>query len=302
MNSIIENYLQSPEHQKIMNNNPGVHVTNSLDPQLMMVNGSQVHLQTTIMNLMTNAAEAQPNGGSINIITENRYIELLPAHGQGEIKEGDYVFLAIEDKGFGIAAADLEHVFEPFFSKKHPGKSGTGLGMAVVWGAVQDHEGYINVVTAESQGTTFELYFPATREDIIEMDNSYDMENLRGNGESVLIVDDLREQRELAKAILTTLGYTAEIAASGEAALEYLRHHQVDLLLLDMIMEPGIDGLETFKQSLLLHPNQKAIIASGYTETDRVKAAISLGVGQYVKKPYTVSTIGKAVKEELCRL
>jgi two-component system cell cycle sensor histidine kinase/response regulator CckA len=122
-------------------------------------------------------------------------------------------------------------------------------------------------------------------------------------GESILVVDDLREQGELARAILTKLGYTIETAASGDAALEYLKHHQVDLLLLDMIMEPGIDGLETSKRSLLLHPNQKTIIASGYAETDRVKAAISLGVGrQYVNKPYTLNAIGKAVREELHRV
>lgn len=301
INSIIENYLQSPEHQKILSDNPGVDLTISLDPNLLMVKGSQVHLQKTIMNLVANAAEAQPNGGSIHIKTENRYID-FQAQKEAEPAEGEYIFLAIEDKGFGIAESDLEHIFEPFFSKKHPGKSGTGLGMAVVWGTVQDHDGYINIVTAENRGTTFELLFPATRKDEIELGEADEIANLSGNGESILVVDDLREQRELAKAILTELGYTVEVAVSGEAALEYLKHHQVDLLFMDMIMEPGIDGLETFKRALLLHPNQKGIIASGYTETDRVKAAISIGVGQYVKKPYTLDTIGKVVKEELNRV
>ncbi|MCP4341887.1 MAG: response regulator [Desulfobulbaceae bacterium] len=298
INSIIENYLQSPEHQKIMKDNPGIYVTANLAPDLMMLSGSQVHLQKTIMNLLANAAEAQPNGGSIHIKTENRYVD-LQAHKQSEIKEGEYIFLSVEDKGYGIGTSDLEHIFEPFFTKKHPGKSGTGLGMAVVWGTVQDHEGYIDVVTAENLGTTFELYFPATRDEIIDMGKVDEIADLCGNGESILIVDDLREQRELAMAIFKKLGYRAESAASGEEALEYLKQHQVDLLFLDMIMEPGIDGLETFKRSLLLHPNQRAIIASGYTETDRVKAAISIGVGQYVKKPYTVNTVGKAVKDEL---
>ncbi|MGB3209180.1 MAG: cache domain-containing protein [Desulforhopalus sp.] len=301
LNSIIENYLQSPEHQKIMSDNPGINVTTSLDRKLFMVNGSQVHLQTTILNLIANAAEAQPNGGSIHITTENRYVDLPSTHGQGMLPEGDCVFLAIEDKGFGIAASDLEHIFEPFFSKKHPGKSGTGLGMAVVWGTVQDHQGSINVVTAENQGTIFELYFPATRDTVASMVSDDDIGELRGNGESVLIVDDLREQRELATEILSQLGYTTKTVASGEEALEYLRHHQVDLLFLDMIMEPGIDGLETFKQARLLSPDQKAIIASGYTETDRVKAAVALGVGQYVKKPYTMHALGRAVKEEVGR-
>ncbi len=300
INSIIENYIQSPEHEKIMKGNPDVLVTTNLDPSLMQISGSQIHLQTTIMNLVANAAEAQPNGGAIRITTDNRYID-LPVQEHSEIPEGEYVVLAVKDQGVGIAQKDLEHIFEPFFTKKHLGKSGTGLGMAVVWGTVQDHDGHIDVSTTENRGTTFELYFPVTRVDIFDMGNTDEIEHFHGEGESILVVDDLLEQRELAKAILTKLGYNAETAASGEAALEYLERHKVDLLVLDMIMEPGIDGLETYKQSLLLHPDQRAIIASGYTETDRVKAAISLGVGQYVKKPYTVITIGKAIKEELQR-
>lgn len=300
LNSIIENYLESPEHQKIMQDNEEVKVTVNLDPNLLMINGSQVHLQKTLMNLVANAAEAQPNGGEIHITTANLYMESKTDR-QAGFSEGEYIYLAVKDRGMGIDKVDLEHIFEPFFSKKHPGKSGTGLGMAVVWGTVQDHDGYINVDTDENKGTIFELYFPAIRGEILDMSVVGDINSLRGNGETILVVDDLREQRELANAILSQLGYSVETAASGEAALEYISRHQVDLLLLDMIMDPGIDGLETFKRVLPLRPDQRAIITSGYTETDRVKAAIALGVGQYVKKPYTFNSIGRAVKEELQR-
>ncbi len=301
INSVIENYLLSPEHAKIMNDNPDIEITTSLAKNLMKTSGSQAHLQTTIMNLVSNASEAQPNGGSIHISTENRYVD--PQYIEhAEVAEGEYVLLSVKDNGVGISESDLEHIFEPFFTKKHLGKkSGTGLGMAVVWGTVQDHDAHISISTTENEGTTFELFFPATREDIFDFENSDNIDDFRGNGESILVVDDLREQRELAQAILIKLGYTTETVASGETALEYLRKHQVDMLILDMIMEPGIDGLETYKQSLKLNPEQKAIIASGYTETDRVKAAINLGVGQYVKKPYTVKSIGTAIKEELQR-
>jgi len=256
LNSIIENYLQSPEHQKIMMDNPGVDLTSDLQSELMMVNGSHVHLQKTVVNLVANAAEAQPNGGSIHIATENRYMD-HQVDTYSKLKEGEYVSMTIADKGFGIAPQDLEHIFEPFFSKKQPGKSGTGLGMAVVWGTVQDHDGFINVITNENKGTTFELYFPATRESIKDSIKAEDIDNLHGNGESILIVDDLHEQRELAKEILNKLGYAAETVDSGEAALEYLKNHKVDLLVLDMVMDPGIDGLETYKQSLKLNPKQK---------------------------------------------
>ena len=118
-------------------------------------------------------------------------------------------------------------------------------------------------------------------------------------GRPLLVVDDILEQRELAKAMLDRLGYATSIAASGEEALAYLAHQQVDLLLLDMIMAPGIDGLTTYQQALLLNPQQKAIIVSGYAETDRVQAAMDLGARRYVKKPYTLTGLAVAMQEAL---
>ena len=114
-----------------------------------------------------------------------------------------------------------------------------------------------------------------------------------------MIVDDVMEQREIAAEILSNLGYKADSVSSGEEAVEYIQRNAVDLLVLDMIMEPGMDGLETYKKVLEISPKQKAIIASGFSETERVKEAQSLGAGTYVKKPYTIETIGIAVKEEL---
>ncbi len=300
LNTVIEDYIQSPEHTKILADYPDVTFITSLSPDLLPICGSQIHLQKTLMNLVTNAAEAQPNGGSIHITTENRYMDQvsddiakLP---QGE---GEYTVLMVEDQGLGISQADLEHLFEPFFTKKHMGKSGTGLGMAVVWGTVQDHGGLINVSTREGKGTLFEIYFPATRDAFIAPKETEQVDQYLGRGKSVLIVDDLEEQRHLAEAILRQLGYTTNAVASGEEAVEYLKHQEVDLVVLDIIMEPGMDGLETYKQITALHPEQKAIIASGYAETDSVKSAIKLGVSQYIKKPYTINTIGKAIKQEL---
>jgi CheY-like chemotaxis protein len=120
-----------------------------------------------------------------------------------------------------------------------------------------------------------------------------------GNGESILVVDDIEEQRQIASEMLGKLGYMVTTASSGEEALEYLRKHTIDLLVLDMIMEPGIDGLETYRRVLKLRPGQKSIIASGYSETIRVKEAQSLGVGTYIKKPYLLQKIGRAIKAEL---
>jgi CheY-like chemotaxis protein len=181
------------------------------------------------------------------------------------------------------------------------GKSGTGLGMAVVWGTVKDHKGYIHVESNPGRGTTFKLYFPVTREQSTENQHIQKSVDYQGNGESILVVDDIKEQREIASKILSQLGYSVKTAKSGKEAVEFLKKETADLVVLDMIMQPGIDGLETYKRIIELHPMQKAIIASGFSETDRVKEAQQLGAGKYVKKPYTVQKIGLAVKAELIR-
>ena len=125
------------------------------------------------------------------------------------------------------------------------------------------------------------------------------IETYMGTGQKILIVDDVRDQRDLASSMLTKLGYSAKALSSGEEAIDYLKDNSPALVILDMIMDPGIDGLDTYRQILKLHPNQKAIIASGFSETKRVKEAQKLGAGKYIKKPYTLEKIGLAVKEEL---
>lgn len=298
LNTLIEHYLASPESIKLRTMHPDIRVEKRLSPDLLRMKGSQVHLQKTIMNLVVNAAEAQPGGGVIRLTTENRYLD-QPLRGYEQIEEGDYVVLTVGDEGMGISEDDLAHIFEPFFSKKHLGRSGTGLGMTVVWGTVQDHGGYITVSSVEGKGTLFELSFPATREQMVADSPAVDPAEYRGNGERLLLVDDILEQRELAKAILDQLGYRVATAASGEEALVYLAGQPVDLLLLDMIMTPGIDGLETYERALALHPGQRAVIVSGYAETDRVQKAMQLGARRYVKKPYTMQSLAKAVQEAL---
>jgi CheY-like chemotaxis protein len=120
-----------------------------------------------------------------------------------------------------------------------------------------------------------------------------------GNGESILVIDDVEEQREVASEMLGKLGYSVATVSSGEEAVDYMKDNSVDLLVLDMIMDPGINGLETYKRILDLHPGQKAIIASGFSETENVKEAQRLGAGAYLKKPYMMEKIGVAVKAEL---
>jgi signal transduction histidine kinase len=298
LNQVISDYLNSPEYEKLMKDYRHIPVVSDLEPDLLNIKGSEVHLKKTVMNLVTNAAEAQPEGGIITIHTHNRYVD-RPINGYETVMEGDYAVLSVEDKGIGIAQEDLMKIFEPFYTRKRMGRSGTGLGMAIAWGTVQDHHGYIDVQSIEGKGTVFDLYFPIVREEIGASGGAPNLEEFKGNGEVVMIVDDIKDQRQIASLMLKRLGYRVITSASGEEAVEYLKNHAVDILLLDMIMEPGIDGLETYQRIIRLHPGMKAVIASGYAETDRVRRALELGVGHYVKKPYTMQKIGSAIKAEL---
>ena len=298
LNTILQNYLSSPEFQKMKSYHPNIRTDVSLQSDPGNILGSQIHLSKTIMNLLTNAAEAMPEGGRITIVTQDRYVD-MPISGYDDVKEGDYVSLAVSDEGTGISKADIERIFEPFFTRKEMGRSGTGLGMSVVWGTVKDHDGYIDVQSCEGQGTTFTLYFPLSRSQLPESEPSVSIESYKGNGETILVVDDVEEQRQIATQLLQKLGYSVHDVSSGEAAVEYLQTESADLVMLDMIMPPGIGGLETYRKILALHPEQKAIIASGFSESTQVQEAQLLGAGCYIKKPYSLENIGLAVKKEL---
>ena len=298
VNHIVSEYLKSPEYEKLKSFHPEVRLETNLQRDLLNIDGSPVHLYKTIMNLVVNAAEAMPDGGKILITTENRYID-HPIRGYDDVEEGDFVVLTVSDTGVGISSLDADRIFEPFYTKKVMGRSGTGLGMAVVWGTVKDHNGYIDLQSTQGRGTTLTLYFPVTEQEMIKDSSPMSMEEFIGGGESILVVDDVEEQRVIASGMLKKLGYAVMAVPSGEKAVEYMKDHSVDLIILDMIMFPGIDGLETYKKILEWHPKQKAVIASGFSETDRVQEAQKLGAGQYLKKPYTLKKLGLAVKGEL---
>ena len=300
LNQLIEQYLKSPENHKILEYHPGVKVETCLQPKIFNILGSPVHLSKTIMNLVSNAAEAMPSGGAIHITTENQYID-RPIKGYDTVEEGDYVKLSVSDNGVGISPEVIDRIFEPFYTKKTMGRSGTGLGMAVVWGTVKDHDGYIDVQSELGEGTAFTLYFPITRKKLPTEKPDILADMYMGKGESILVVDDVKQQREIASRMLKKLGYNVLSVPSGEEAVIYLQENTADLLVLDMIMNPGIDGLETYKKILKFHPRQKAIIASGFSESRQVKAAQKMGAGFYLKKPYSFEKIGLAVKAELAK-
>jgi CheY-like chemotaxis protein len=300
LNAIITDSQKLPEFEKVFSYNPQVKLQLDLELDLLNIMGSPVHLGKTIINLAANAAEAMPNGGVLKIGTANEYLD-VPIRGYDNIREGDYVALTVSDTGEGILERDIKRIFEPFYTKKVMGRSGTGLGLAVVWGTIKDHHGYINVESKEGKGTTFTLYFPVTRDHIESEQISVSMSEYMGNGETILVVDDINLQRELASRMLTKLNYSVTTVESGEEAIEYLKTNKADLIVLDMIMEPGIDGLETYEKILKFNPAQKAVIVSGFSESDRVKEAQKIGAGAYVPKPYVLERLGMAVRKELDR-
>jgi PAS domain S-box-containing protein len=297
LNELVSDYLNSPEFIKLKRFHPAVTVNVSLDTDLLNINGSPVHIRKVVMNLVSNASEAIEGSGNVVISTMNRYID-RPLRGYDDVDTGEYVVLSVSDAGSGISPDDLERIFEPFYTKKVMGRSGTGLGLAVVWNVMQDHRGYIDVKSDEN-GTTFELFFHVTRDEISDKYLSIPIKDYEGNGERILIVDDVESQREISSKMLDVLGYKTIAVSSGEEAIEYLKEQTADLILLDMIMDPGINGLETYERVIEIHPNQKAIIISGFAESDEVKEAQKLGAGRYTKKPFTLETIGLAIKEEL---
>ncbi len=300
LNQTIAECMESPEMGKLKSYHSAVQMEISLEPDLLNISGSPIHLSKTFMNLISNAAESMPKGGKIFISAKNQTVD-QPINGYDSVEKGNYVVLTISDNGVGMSAEEIERIFDPFYTKKQMGRSGTGLGMTVVWSTVEDHNGYITVESKEGIGTTVTLYFPAARVEPIKDNYQSSFRDCMGNGESILVVDDVAEQREVASLMLEELGYSVNAVSSGEEAVDYMSENPVDLLVLDMIMDPGIDGLETYKRILKFYPKQKAIIVSGFSETERVSEAQRLGAGAYIKKPYRMIEIGQGIKEELKR-
>jgi signal transduction histidine kinase len=297
INASVEAYLRSPEQRNLAGRYPAVQVRCKLAQDLLNVRCSPAHLGKTLMNLVANAVEAIGSAGSVVISTENRSVK-TPVHGYEEVPAGEYVVLKVEDDGAGISAYDLSRVFEPFFTKKVLGRSGTGLGLTVVWHAVHDHNGFIDVKSSTT-GTVFELYFPVSHDDPEQEKEPAPIGELKGAGERILVVDDEPNQREIACDLLRSLGYQVEAVDSGEKALDWLAEQSADLIILDMILGAGMDGRRTYEEILKIRLRQKAIIASGFAETDDVKAALALGAGTMVRKPYTLYSIAVAVHQEL---
>jgi PAS domain S-box-containing protein len=298
LGTLVDGFLDSRGFAELLARHPGVAVERRRGPGPLPISGSLPHLQKVCQNLVLNGLEAMPDGGRLLIITEARAVAERRV-GYEAIEPGAYVVIECSDTGAGVDAADAEHLFEPFYAKKKMGRAGTGLGLAVVYGVVHDHGGRVDLRSAPGAGTVISLWIPraaaaAPAREAVE-------EAARGGTERILLVEDQPEQREMTRRVLERAGYTVLAAEHGRAAVDILRHEAVDLMLLDMIMEESFDGLDCYRAALALHPGQKAVLVSGYAETERVAEALRLGAGGFIRKPYRKNELLGAIRGELER-
>lgn len=293
INSLIGEYLSSFEFGQLKERNSGVKVEYHLEAGLKNIKGSRLHLTKTIMNIISNAMEAIEGEGDVVVIT--RSVKEIEKSG-----EKSYIRIDVSDTGSGMNEDDQKKIFEPFYTTKVMGMSGTGLGLAIVKATISDHKGKINIRSKPGQGTVFSVKIPTT-EDSIKLDDGKKVEIIEymGNNEKILIVDDNPIQREMAKKTLKKMKYNVTLASSGEEAVQISENKRFDLVLLDMILGDGMDGLDTCEMLIKMNKELKVIIVSGYAETDRVRKALNISKGIFLKKPYTLRTIAQTVKRRI---
>jgi len=303
INQEIENAINSPEVKTLTEDQQQITLSTELAPELHNTMGSSIHIRRVLTNLIINAFEAVTGPGEITITSYNLTID-TPDPENDLTRPGKYIALAIQDNGPGISVTDQARIFEPFYSKKSMGRSGTGLGLAIVWNIIEDHNGKIRL-KSDATGTTFTIYLPAADAALNKTVSASKpgtcatTTELHGNSEKILIVDDEAIQREIASELLTSLNYQTLTAASGEEGIELLKKEHIDLVLLDMLMEPGINGRQTYARMSKIQPGLKAIIASGFSENSEVEKTLASGPSIFIKKPYTIQCLGEVVKKIL---
>jgi len=263
----------------------------NLNPEVGMVSGDEAQLQRVIVNLGINSRDAMPDGGMLQIKTSMKQLEPVEAAGIG-LSEGSYVCMEISDTGIGIDSLDKEHIFEPFFTTKEAGK-GTGLGLAMVYSAVNSHGGAVQVDSEVGSGTTFRIFLPGT--DAPQVVKSEKLATPKTGSETILVVDDEEHVRSLLKHSLERYGYKTILAETGLEALSQLQKHtgKVSLVILDMIM-PKMNGSEALKKLRDMFPDMPVLIATGYPGDG--KEAVDIQNEEILKKPFKVSELLQRVR------
>jgi len=268
-----------------------------LDPSSPVIEADASQIQQVLMNLCVNARDAMPGGGELTITTmrldmPDAFLRSIP-EGRG----GSFVRIEIADTGIGIDRSIRGKIFDPFFTTKEKGK-GTGLGLATVYGIVKNHNGFINVESEMGEGTTFSVYIPAVDKaaaKVVEIES-----RPRGGQETILVVDDEETIRLLVQDILEDLGYNVLSAGDGFEAVALYREKAgtIGLVILDMTM-PGMGGRETFEKLKEMNPGVRAILSTGYSEDERARQMLAMGVKSFVQKPYRIDDLALAVRRIL---
>ncbi len=263
--------------------------SSDIEPNLWTVSGDATQLHQVLMNLVVNALDAMPNGGTLKTSAKNIYIDDNYAKLHIDAHGGAYITIAIADTGTGIAPETLARIFEPFFTTKSIG-AGTGLGLSTVLGIVKSHGGFIQVDSEVEQGTEFQIYLPAIQS-IATQENS-DSDLPLGQGELILVVDDESAIREVTKVSLEIYNYKAITAGDGQEAVALYTKHQAEIrvVLTDMMM-PVMDGPTTIRTLQQINPNVKVIAVSGLSSSDKLAAAASSGVTNFLSKPFSVKEL-----------
>lgn len=266
--------------------------------RLRTVRADRGQIEQVLVNLCVNARDAMPQGGTITIKTENVVLDRTYCETHAWAKAGRYVILSVSDTGIGMDRSTLERVFEPFFTTKEVGK-GTGLGLAVVYGIVTQHEGIIHTYSEPGAGSTFTVYLPAVEREASAVEATVE-EPLKGGNETILVAEDDDSVRNLAERILTSAGYTVIVTRDGEEAVCAFERHanDIDLVVLDVIM-PALGGRCVLQRLRQIRPGLRALFASGYAETRLQLDAESAERMHFIQKPYKQSQLLRKIRELL---
>jgi two-component system, cell cycle sensor histidine kinase and response regulator CckA len=278
-----------------------IHLETSSEKDLGLVKADRSQIEQVILNLAVNARDAMPGGGRLTIETANVELDASFARDPQVLAPGNYVMLSVTDSGTGMDTDTQAHIFEPFFTTKEKGK-GTGLGLATVYGIVKQSGGYVWVYSEPGLGATFKIYLPRIAEGAGAADRepSEGRTLARGSSETVLLVEDERGVRELAREYLETSGYRVIEAEDGHTALELAGMHAgpIDVLLTDVVM-PGIGGRELAQRVTQIRPAIKVLYMTGYTDHAIVHHGILESGAVLLQKPFTLATLASKLHEIL---
>lgn len=292
----IMHFQESHAFRQFCARHPQVSFAFELKQERLFIHGNEANLTRAVLQVIENAVAAEPNPQTIKVQCKSMTLH-LPTPGYEMVPSGDYVMLSIEDEAPSIHADSLDRLFDPFFSHHKDGAIvGSVVGLGVVWGIIKDHKGYLDVAFGAERGNHFIFYLPRIAEP------AQKVEPIKGKHRTtahILVVDDMELQREIAMLVLEKLGYQVTVARTGQEALGLYDQTKPDLVLLDMIMEEGMDGLDTFKALQAIDPQVNVVITSGYSESERTQACMELGAKSFLKKPYSKQQLEQCMHHAL---